>query len=148
MELKVRSRETGLGGFSGLSKIRRLAHVVGVQFLLEGVVIGLGEHALFLQNGQDTHGLKLHVYKSYISKTWYVLKVWSLLIKKLRILILPNLFNEINASLQIHSKVDEFPLNTFLFIFFLFQDEHVMVKELLKPFVGVVDTQLFEAVEL
>ena len=60
----------------------------------------------------------------------------------------PNLFNEINASLQIHSKVDEFPLNTFLFIFFLFQDEHVMVKELLKPFVGVVDTQLFKAVEL
>ena len=64
----MRSRETGLGGFSGLSKVRRLAHVVGVQFLLEGVVVGLGEHALFLQNGQDTHRLKLHVYKVIFQK--------------------------------------------------------------------------------
>lgn len=59
-----------------------------------------------------------------------------------------HLFNEIDARLQIHSEVDEFPLNTLLFVFFLFQNEHVVVEELLKPFIGVVDTQLFKAVEL
>lgn len=50
--------------------------------------------------------------------------------------------------MQIHSEVDEFPLNTLLLVFFLFQNEHVVVEELLKPFIGVVDTQLFKAVEL
>lgn len=60
----------------------------------------------------------------------------------------PYLFNEIDTRLQIHSEVDEFPLNTLLLIFFLFQNEHVVVEELLKPFIGVVDAQLFKAVEL
>lgn len=64
------------------------------------------------------------------------------------LLTTPHLFNEIDTRLQIHSEVDEFPLNTLLLVFFLFQNEHVVVEELLKPFIGVVDTQLFKAVEL
>ena len=61
---------------------------------------------------------------------------------------MPYLLNEINASLQIHTKVNELPLNAFLFVFFLLQYEHVVVKELLESFIGIVDTQLLKAVEL
>lgn len=47
---------TGLRG-SGLAERRRLAQMVVVQLLGEGGISGLGEHRLFLQDGQDTHGL-------------------------------------------------------------------------------------------
>ena len=59
-----------------------------------------------------------------------------------------HLLNEIDAGLQIHTEVDELPIDAFLLVLFLFQDEHVVVEELLKALVGVVDTQLLEAVEL
>jgi len=39
-------------------------------------------------------------------------------------------------------------MNTFLGIFFLFQDEHDMVKELLQFLIGEVNTQLLEAIVL
>ena len=58
------------------------------------------------------------------------------------------LFNEIDAGLQVHAKVDEFPLDAFFLVFLLFQHEHMVVEELLESLVGVVDTQLLEAVEL
>jgi len=59
-----------------------------------------------------------------------------------------DLFNEINASLKVHAEVDKLPLNSFLLVLLLLEDEHVMVEELLQTLVGVVDTQLLERVEL
>ena len=58
------------------------------------------------------------------------------------------LLNQINASLQVHTEVDELPLNALIFVLFLFQYEHVMVEKLLVSLVGAVDTQLLKAVEL
>ena len=58
------------------------------------------------------------------------------------------LLNEIDALLQIHAEVDELPLNAFLAVLLLLEDEHVMVEELLQTLVGVVDTQLLERVVL
>jgi len=40
-----------------LAKRRRLAHVVLVQLGKEGLVASLREHALLLEDGQDTHRL-------------------------------------------------------------------------------------------
>ena len=48
----------GLGGL-GLDEASRFAQVVVVQLVGEGLVGGFGEHRLFLQDGQDTHGLRL-----------------------------------------------------------------------------------------
>lgn len=45
-------------GLAGLAEGGGLAQVVGEELVLEGLVRGLGEHALFLQDGQDTHGLR------------------------------------------------------------------------------------------
>ena len=59
-----------------------------------------------------------------------------------------DLFDEVDALLEIHSKVDELPLDAFLLVFLLFQHEHVVVEELLETFVGVVDAQLLESVVL
>lgn len=58
------------------------------------------------------------------------------------------LFNKLNTGSQVHTEVDELPLNTFLLVLFLLEDEHVVVEELLESLVGVVDTQLLEAVVL
>jgi hypothetical protein len=58
------------------------------------------------------------------------------------------LLDEIDARLKIHAEVDELPFDAFFLVFFLFENEHVMIEELLKTFVGVVDAQLFETVEL
>lgn len=59
-----------------------------------------------------------------------------------------NLFDEVNASLQVHAEVDEGPDDSFSLVFLLLNDEHVMVEELLKLLVGEVDAELLEAVEL
>ena len=59
-----------------------------------------------------------------------------------------HLLNKLNASSQVHAKVNELPFNSLLLILFLLQDEHVMVEELLQFFIGEVDTQLFQAVVL
>jgi len=58
------------------------------------------------------------------------------------------LFDEIDTGLQVHTEIDESPLNAFLPVFFLFKDEHVVVEELLQSLIGVVDAQLLEAVKL
>ena len=57
-------------------------------------------------------------------------------------------FNHLNTSQEIHAEINESPVNTLFLVFFLFKNEHVMVEELLQLFVGEVDTQLFETVEL
>ena len=58
------------------------------------------------------------------------------------------LLNEVNAGLQVQAKVDELPLDSFSLVLFLFQDEHVVVEELLQLLVGEVDAQLFKGVVL
>lgn len=58
------------------------------------------------------------------------------------------LFNKLNTSGKIHSEIDESPLDTLFFVFFLFEYEHVMVKELLQFFIGKVNTQLLITVVL
>ena len=58
------------------------------------------------------------------------------------------LFDEIDTSLQVQPEVNEFPFNTFPLVFFLFKNEHVVVKELLQFFIGEVDAKLLEGVEL
>ena len=58
------------------------------------------------------------------------------------------LFNELNASSQVHPKVNEFPFNAFLLVLLLFQHEHVVVEELLQFLIGEVDAQLLKAVEI
>lgn len=47
----------------GLQEVGRFAQVVGVQFLLKGLVSGLGEHRLFFKDGQDAHRLFKHKFR-------------------------------------------------------------------------------------
>lgn len=58
------------------------------------------------------------------------------------------LFHKFNAGLEIHTEIHEDPVNTFLFVLFLFKYEHVVVEKLLQLLVGEVDAKLLEAVEL
>lgn len=58
------------------------------------------------------------------------------------------LLNKLDTGCKIESKVNENPLDTFPGVFLLFQDEHVMVEELLKFLVCEVNTQLLKTVEL
>lgn len=58
------------------------------------------------------------------------------------------LFNEFNAGSQVHSKVNELPVNSFLFVLLLLQHKHVVVEELLQFLIGEIDAQLLQAVEL
>lgn len=44
-------------GRLGFQIVGTLAEMIVVQFFLEGLVGGLGEHRLFLKNGEDTHRL-------------------------------------------------------------------------------------------
>lgn len=58
------------------------------------------------------------------------------------------LFNKVNATLEIHAKINESPFDAFASVLFLLQNEHVMVKELLQFLVGEVNAKLLETVEL
>ena len=62
--------------------------------------------------------------------------------------LVAHLLNKLNASSQIHAKVNELPVNSLLLVLFLLEDKHVMVEELLQFFIGEVDTQLFQTVVL
>lgn len=55
---KVSSLATRLG-WGGFPVWGRFAQVSGIQFVLKGLVSGLGEHRFFFQDGQDTHRLKI-----------------------------------------------------------------------------------------
>ena len=59
-----------------------------------------------------------------------------------------NLFNQLNTGQQVHTEIDEGPVNTLSLVLFLLQDEHVMVEELLQLLIGEVNTKLFETVVL
>ena len=56
--------------------------------------------------------------------------------------------DQINCRLQVVSEVDELPLDLLSGILLLFQNEHVVVEELLELLVRVVDAELLEAVVL
>ena len=58
------------------------------------------------------------------------------------------LLNELNAGLQVETEIDEGPLDTFTGVLFLFEDEHVVIEELLQLLVDKVNPQLLEGVEL
>lgn len=58
------------------------------------------------------------------------------------------LLNQVNASEQVHSEINESPINSLFLVLFLLEDEHVMVEELLQLLIGKVDAQLLEAVVL
>merc|ERR1719428_1289820 len=102
-----------LGGL-GLTERLVLTQMLAHHLLQVGLVGGLGDDALLLQHGQDTHLL----------------------------------LNELDGDDQIHTKVDESPLDALTFVLFLLLNEHVVVEELLEALVGVVDKELFQDVEL
>ncbi len=56
------------------------------------------------------------------------------------------LLNEVDGGLQVQAKVNELPVDPFLAVLLLFQHKHVVVEELLKSLVGVVDAQLLKRV--
>ena len=58
------------------------------------------------------------------------------------------LLDEVDARLQIESKVDEVPFEPLLAVLLLLQHEHVVVEELLQLLVRQVDAQLLEGVHL
>ena len=58
------------------------------------------------------------------------------------------LLHQFNGRFQIETEVNESPDDTFLLVLFLFENEHVVVEELLQSLVSQVDTQLLEGVEL
>ena len=62
--------------------------------------------------------------------------------------LLAYLLNEIDGRFEIHAEIDELPLDSFLLVLLLLEDEHVVVEELLQTLVGVVDAQLLERVVL
>merc|ERR550519_2229927 len=53
-----------------------------------------------------------------------------------------------DGSSQVHAEVHHDPVNTFLHILLLFNNEHVVVKELLELLVHKIDGDLFESVVL
>ncbi|KAG8222883.1 hypothetical protein J437_LFUL003528 [Ladona fulva] len=55
---------------------------------------------------------------------------------------------QVNASQQVHSKVNEGPHNSLCLVLLLLEHEHVVVEELLKLLVGEVNAKLLESVVL
>merc|ERR1719187_2827703 len=60
---------------------------------------------------------------------------------------LHRLLKHVDTFLQIHAEINIGPVKTFLNIFLLFKSEHVLVEELLKLLVDVVNTNLFKSVK-
>jgi len=58
------------------------------------------------------------------------------------------LLDKFDTGCQVHTEINESPLDTFTLVFFLFKYKHVMVKELLQLFIGKVDAKLLKTVEL
>ena len=61
-------------------------------------------------------------------------------------LIEMDLLNQLNASGQIHAKVDELPKNALLLVLLLLQHKHVVVEELLQLLISEVDAQLLKGI--
>ncbi len=66
----------------------------------------------------------------------------------LNIQIVAHLLYKLNAGSQVHTKVNELPFDSLLLVLLLLQHKHVVVEKLLQFFIGEVDAQLLQAVEL
>ena len=55
-------------------------------------------------------------------------------------------FKHVNTFLQIHAKVHIGPVNALSDIFFLLQDKHMVVEELLQLFIAEVDANLLKTI--
>merc|ERR1711963_714473 len=53
-----------------------------------------------------------------------------------------------DGSSQVHAKINHLPVNTFLDVLFLFNNEHVVIEELLELLIDKVDGNLFKAIVL
>ena len=58
------------------------------------------------------------------------------------------LLDQLDGDDQVHTEVDESPLDTLALVLLLLLDEHVVVEELLETLIGVVDQKLFQDIEL
>lgn len=58
------------------------------------------------------------------------------------------LLDQLNTGLEVHTEVDELPVDTLALVFFLFQDKHVMVEKLLQFFIRKVDAKLLKSIIL
>lgn len=58
------------------------------------------------------------------------------------------LLDQVDTSEQVHSEIDENPVNAFSLVLFLLKYEHVVVKELLQSLIGEVNADLLETVVL
>jgi len=58
------------------------------------------------------------------------------------------LLHEIDARLQIHTKIHEHPFDSFPFVLFLFKNKHMMIEKLLQFLVCEIDTQLLKTIKL
>ena len=58
------------------------------------------------------------------------------------------LFDQLDGLNQIHTKVDEGPLDSLGLVLFLLLDEHGVVEELLETLISVVNEKLLQDVEL
>lgn len=58
------------------------------------------------------------------------------------------LLDKIDTSEQVHSEIDEGPVDALPFVLFLLEYEHVVVKELLQLLIGEVNAELLESVVL
>ncbi|WAR11019.1 hypothetical protein MAR_036095, partial [Mya arenaria] len=133
-----------LPALGDLTKGLGLAKMVRNQLVLEGLVRCLREHALFFQNGKDTH--RLEIRKVNVVMYGGVLGKDKTKNKKIHVGFY--LFNKLDTGLEVHTEVDELPLDAFLLVLLLFQHKHVVVEELLQPLVRVVDAQLLKTVVL
>lgn len=57
------------------------------------------------------------------------------------------LFDQIDGRLKIQAEVHKFPIDVLSTIFFLFENEHGVIEQLLEFLIGVVDTHLFKGVQ-
>jgi len=109
----------------------------------EGLVGGLGEPALLIQQGEDPRGVglrkrnKKHEFKRTHSHADAQRRGST-----------DRPLDEVDAGLQVQAEVDEAPLDALPLVLLLLQDEHGVVEELLQLLVGVVDAQLLEGVQL
>merc|ERR1712198_86365 len=58
------------------------------------------------------------------------------------------LLNQFNGDNQVHTEVDESPLDALSLVLFLLLDKHVVVEELLETLIGVVNQKLLQDIEL
>ena len=84
---------------------------------------------------------------------WKILSLWSTTeaaLPSVRCLVkrFTNLLYKLNASKQIHAKVNKLPHYPLSGVLFLLQNEHVVIKELLQFLVSEINAKLLETVIL